>query len=182
MGRSRSGHVVGDGCRRHGGKRDAAGARRGPHTSGATRSRTGAHRRASVFCRSGDRRSRRSARGLTCHAEAPMGARTRVAVSRADRPTTERTGRMTSSHWIRVRELFEQALDCEPDRVAELLNQPTIAPEVRAEVASLIAHHGRAATFLTEPLGTRAPDLFVEESPVEAGAAIGPYKIVRELG
>src|SRR5439155_1296856 len=64
---------------------------------------------------------------------------------------------MTPHEWLRVRELFEEALDCTPDQLTEWLERQAVDPGVRAEVASLIAHHSQAAAFLTEPLAGRVP-------------------------
>jgi hypothetical protein len=85
--------------------------------------------------------------------------------------------------WQRVRDLFERALEEQPADLEEWLGREAAdAPDVRAEVRSLVDHHSRAGRFLTEPLPARFPALLDEEDAYPAGHTIGPYTIVRELG
>jgi protein kinase-like protein len=90
------------------------------------------------------------------------------------------------TRWQRVRDLFEAALDAEPrDPVAWLDAQGEHDQEIRAEVASLLDHHSRAGAFLVEPVADRVPHLLEDDAgsePLRAGAAIGPYAIIREVG
>lgn len=89
---------------------------------------------------------------------------------------------MTADQWLRVRELFEAALDAAPpDPRAWLEAQPADAV-VRLEVASLLDHHTQAGAFLENPIGERAPELLAEDEPLKAGVTIGHYKITREIG
>ena len=53
---------------------------------------------------------------------------------------------------------------------------------VRAEVRSLLDHHSRAGSFLTQPVAEAAPHLLAEEHTLEPGTALGSYTIVREIG
>ena len=90
---------------------------------------------------------------------------------------------MTSDEWRRVRELFERALDREPAEVPHWLEQEAAGePAVRLEVASLLAHHSGAGSFLAEPLTERVPDLFVDTNLLQPGTTIGAYTIIREIG
>jgi serine/threonine-protein kinase len=93
---------------------------------------------------------------------------------------------MTADQWQNVRDLFERALDAEPPDVRAWLDAQSATPSVRAEVASLLAHHSRAGNFLAEPIASRVPDLLDmpdEETPsFGAGTQVGHYTIVRELG
>jgi serine/threonine protein kinase len=83
----------------------------------------------------------------------------------------------------RVRELFEQALDRdEADARAWLEQAAADDPALRDEVLSLLDHHSRAGAFLVEPAGEAAPDLLLDDEPLAAGAVVGGYTIVRELG
>jgi predicted Ser/Thr protein kinase len=90
---------------------------------------------------------------------------------------------MTPDQQRRVRDLFEAALDCadrdRPDWVAE---HAAADPTVRDEVLSLLDHLSRAGAFLAQPIVERVPGLLADDAPFEAGAALGAYTIVRELG
>ncbi len=80
-----------------------------------------------------------------------------------------------------VAELFGDLLDLAPGERAEHLARATVGrPGLRAEVASLLASHERAAGFLT-PL---APSEQRREAAQEltAGSRVGPYRITGELG
>ena len=89
---------------------------------------------------------------------------------------------MTADQWLRVRELFEAALEAAPpDPRAWLEAQPADAV-VRLEVASLLDHHTQAGAFLENPIAERAPELLAEDEPLKAGVTIGHYKITREIG
>ena len=87
-----------------------------------------------------------------------MGAGAGVALSRAER----RSG-VNTERWQRVRDLFEEALENPPTDLERWLAEHSDDPEVRAELASLLANHSKAGDFLSSPVGDRA-DLFEEES------------------
>jgi predicted Ser/Thr protein kinase len=89
---------------------------------------------------------------------------------------------MTSDQRRRVRDLFEAALDRDPAGVESwVAREAGDDPIVRDEVLSLVEHHSRAGVFLSDPIVDRAPDL-LEEEPLAAGAVVGTYTIVREIG
>ena len=88
---------------------------------------------------------------------------------------------MTPEQQLRVRELFEAALDRDPSDRAGWLAAQTSDGDVRAEVLSLLDHHSRAGAFLVDPVVSRVPDLLVDDA-LAPGTKIGPYTIVRELG
>jgi hypothetical protein len=80
--------------------------------------------------------------------------------------------------WQRVREIFEQVVDHpSAERTRELDRAVGGDAALREEVESLLAHHDAAGAFLSHPLNPSSV-----EAPLEAGATIGPYTIVRELG
>ena len=83
--------------------------------------------------------------------------------------------------WLRVRELFEAALEQPPGTVYEWLGREAADdPEVLAEVASLLENHSRAGAFLEEPAAQAlAPR---PAGGIESGQVFGAYRIVRELG
>jgi serine/threonine protein kinase len=90
---------------------------------------------------------------------------------------------MTPDQHRRARDLFEAALEHEPPDIVGWLD--TVAPDdsvVRAEVRSLLDHHSRAGSFLTQPVAEAAPHLLEEEHTLEPGTVLGPYTVVREVG
>ena len=90
---------------------------------------------------------------------------------------------MTPEQHRRARDLFEAALEHEPADVVRWLENA--APDdsvVRAEVRSLLEHHSRAGSFLTQPAAEAVPHLLEDERTLDAGAVIGPYTVVREIG
>ena len=90
---------------------------------------------------------------------------------------------MTTEQHLRVREIFEAALDRDASQRAPwVARQAADDPAVRDEVISLLDHHGRAGNFLTEPIVERVPDLLADEAVLAAGTALGAYTIVKELG
>jgi serine/threonine protein kinase len=98
-----------------------------------------------------------------------------MALSRAQSVTPEQRHR--------ARELFEAALDHEPPDIVKWLEQ--VASDdaiVREEVRSLLDHHSRAGSFLTQPLAEAAPHLLEDDRALQPGAVLGSYTIVRELG
>ena len=83
----------------------------------------------------------------------------------------------------RARDLFEAALEQEPPDLVRWLEDA--APDdsvVRAEVRSLVDHHSRAGSFLTQPVAEAAPHLLEEEHTLEPGAVLGAYTVIREVG
>jgi serine/threonine protein kinase len=89
---------------------------------------------------------------------------------------------MTSGQWQRVRQVFENALEVEPADLDRWLLEQPIDASLRAEVASLLAHHSQAGSFLAAPLSEQVPALLDEEEPLTPGTVVGHYKIAREIG
>jgi protein kinase-like protein len=90
---------------------------------------------------------------------------------------------MTSHQQRRVAELFEAAVDRDPvDAAAWVAREASGDPAVRDEVLSLLAHHARAGDFLERPIADGAPELFEDDPVLAAGATVGSYTIVREIG
>jgi serine/threonine protein kinase len=90
---------------------------------------------------------------------------------------------MTPEQRRRARDLFEHALEHEPADLLRWLEEA--APDdsvVRAEVRSLLDHHSRAGSFLTQPVAEAAPHLLEEELTLEPGTVLGSYTVVREIG
>jgi serine/threonine-protein kinase len=89
---------------------------------------------------------------------------------------------MTSEEWQSVRDVFERALDVEPGRLDRWLLEQPLEPAVRAEVASLLAHHSQVGSFLAAPLPEQVPELLDDVQALKPGALVGHYRIVREIG
>ena len=90
---------------------------------------------------------------------------------------------MTPEQHRRARDLFEAALEREPSEAMRWLDAATTDDSaVRAEVRSLLEHHSRAGSFLTQPVAEVAPHLLEEDETLPEGKVLGNYTIIRELG
>lgn len=86
---------------------------------------------------------------------------------------------MDPSTWTRIHAVLEQALELPPADVDAFLDTACAGdPELRAEVAALIAADRSAPAFLDRPA------FVVRADPVPslAGRRLGPFRIVREIG
>jgi len=97
-----------------------------------------------------------------------------------------RTVLMTTERWQRARQVFEQALETQPESRAALLDEICGGDaELRAEVESLLRHHGRLDDHFLEPPGVRLC-LEPERSELWAesliGRKIGRYAVSRLIG
>ncbi len=90
---------------------------------------------------------------------------------------------MTPERWQEVGELFARALT-EPAASRTAWLTALAAPEdVRAEVAALLAAHEDDDTFLETPPAEALDALTAPAADaLVAGASIGPYRLVREIG
>src|SRR5262245_23986872 len=89
---------------------------------------------------------------------------------------------MTPDQYRRVRDLFEAAVEREPEHIRSwVAHEASDDVAVRDEVLSLLEHHSRAGAFLSQAIVEAVPDLLADE-PLAADTRIGPYAIVRELG
>lgn len=91
---------------------------------------------------------------------------------------------MTPERWQAVGELFARVL-AEPEASRTAWLAAVAAPEdVRAEVAALIAAHAADDTFLETPPAEALDALAApaDDAALVAGATIGPYRLVREIG
>jgi serine/threonine protein kinase len=90
---------------------------------------------------------------------------------------------MTPEQRRRARDLFEGALEHEPADVLRWLDSKVADDSVvLAEVRSLLDHHSRAGSFLTQPVAEAAPHLLEDDHTLEPGTVLGSYTVVRELG
>jgi serine/threonine protein kinase len=91
---------------------------------------------------------------------------------------------MTPERWQRIEELLHAILERPPaDREAFLREACAGDEPLRAEVASLVAAHGRARNILDSPLSQIAADVLLTEMPGSLeGQTIGPYRVITWLG
>lgn len=89
---------------------------------------------------------------------------------------------MTSADWTRLKSLFGEALELEPQQRTEFLDERCPrGSALRDEIDELLRHHDISDTFMEEPVRGLAARL------VSAGSAglperIGPFRILREVG
>ncbi len=91
---------------------------------------------------------------------------------------------MTSPQWRRVDELLDQAMELPTAERAAFLDRECDGDNaLRREVESLLAAHDKASGFFDSQPAALADDL-IRDRQAEAlvGHAIGPYRIVREIG
>ena len=85
--------------------------------------------------------------------------------------------------WFRVRDLFERAMERDPAELdAWLAREASGDYRLIEEVRSLLAHHTRAGSFLSAPVGEQVVGLLAETPPLQEGQQIGPYTVEREVG
>ncbi|HEX8096855.1 MAG TPA: serine/threonine-protein kinase, partial [Pyrinomonadaceae bacterium] len=92
---------------------------------------------------------------------------------------------MNTQEWQRVEELLDAALELDPVARRKFLDEASAgAPGLRREVESLIECEEKVDGFLAAPAIEYAPDLFDRGEAPDAliGHAIGPYKVMREIG
>ena len=91
---------------------------------------------------------------------------------------------MTPEEWAQVRAVFDAALQRDPGERNAFLDEACAGnPSLRAEVASLLAAHDRAGSFIEAPAYEAAAHLLVDE-PRESleGRQVGPYLVRQEIG
>src|SRR5207244_1248973 len=85
---------------------------------------------------------------------------------------------MESDRWRRIDDLFQAALDCEPDRRAALLETSCEGDQsLRAEIESLLAAYQQSGFTGTPAVhdGVR----LLEQTQSVTGRRIGPYQVLR---
>ena len=91
---------------------------------------------------------------------------------------------MDPERWHRLNQLFHAALEHDPTRRATFLDEACAGdPSLRAEVASLLAHHEQASGFIDTPAhaaATERAEVGSGESLV--GRRLGQYVVTRKLG
>ena len=91
---------------------------------------------------------------------------------------------MNSERWRRVQEMFHAALERDPNERSAFLDRACDGnPDIRAEVASLLANHDRATSFLNDRSLIVDAEFMSGSDPIlAAGRHLGPYIIEREIG
>ena len=91
---------------------------------------------------------------------------------------------MTPERWLQIKELFHEALVCEPAQREEFLVAKCAGDmPLRTEVESLLSSLEEDEGFIEAPVGDLAAELLgTHNSAFELGQQIGNYRIVRKLG
>ena len=91
---------------------------------------------------------------------------------------------MRPERWQRIKELFESALEREPDKRAAFLDRECAGDEaLRSEVESLLSSHEQSESFMESPaVEDAAADLLADDRKLQAGQAIGRYEILSMIG
>ena len=88
---------------------------------------------------------------------------------------------MDTERWHQAKGLLDEALALPPERRQAFLAAATPDEALRSEVASLLVHYEDDPTFLEDPIRTEVLQA-VAEAEDRAGARLGPYRLVREIG
>jgi eukaryotic-like serine/threonine-protein kinase len=90
---------------------------------------------------------------------------------------------MEPQRWRQIEDLFQNALDCEPDRRAAFLDSACAGDaSLRQEIESLLASYEKGR-FTETPAFTEGIKLLEEsEERSHAGQNIGPYRVIRKIG
>lgn len=90
---------------------------------------------------------------------------------------------MNVDRWRRIEELFEAAVELEPDQRAKLLNEECAGDTVLLkQVQSLILSEEEAGSFIDRAIRDAARRIDQHQAQPMVGQQIGAYKIVREIG
>jgi tetratricopeptide (TPR) repeat protein len=89
---------------------------------------------------------------------------------------------MSDPRWLRLQELFHQALSLDPDQRASLLDRECADdPELRAQVERLLSANDRAGGFIDTP-AVASPGVAPDDEQSQVGRHIGAYRLGRALG
>ena len=90
---------------------------------------------------------------------------------------------MTLERWQQIAAVLDEALDCLPEQRSVLLERLCAADaSLRAEVERLLAADQSAGLFLDAPLDILHELADEDDATSAAGARVGAYQIVREIG
>jgi serine/threonine protein kinase/tetratricopeptide (TPR) repeat protein len=90
---------------------------------------------------------------------------------------------MTPAQLQTIKEIFQRALDCEPDRVNTFLETECHGDKVlRHEVEAFLTAHQRAGAFMEAPVvGLAAKIIETEQTGLLIGQTVGHYKISKRI-
>jgi non-specific serine/threonine protein kinase/serine/threonine-protein kinase len=90
---------------------------------------------------------------------------------------------VSDARWERLKAIFDQALDLPAERRAAFLDE-ACGPDraLRDEAQALLASHEAAGGFLEAPAVAQIGLSSIPKEPAAAGARVGPYVILGELG
>jgi serine/threonine protein kinase len=89
---------------------------------------------------------------------------------------------MTPERWRRVREVFDEAVECSTAERPSFLDRATAGdPDLRAEVDSLLESYDASEDFLAEPPARLGEALGGGEEESLEGSEIGPYRLLRRM-
>ena len=83
--------------------------------------------------------------------------------------------------WQLATRLFHEALNRPAESRAAFLDEACPDPDLRAEVASLLASHEDAGDFIETPAIAINPEALFEGEALKAGDDLGPFRIERLL-
>jgi hypothetical protein len=90
---------------------------------------------------------------------------------------------VTPERWRQINDLFHRVTELDIAAREELLTRTAQTDaELAAEVRSLLAAHKPEDGFLEQPAWEVAPTLAFDEPLARAGAMVGPYRIIKEIG
>ena len=92
--------------------------------------------------------------------------------------------RPAGERWVRIKELFEAAVNLDPNQRTALLDEECGGDEtLRGEIESLLKSDERTEDFIERPAFAIPHDLFPDnvEEPV-VGREFGAYQVIREIG
>src|SRR5262249_60644398 len=91
---------------------------------------------------------------------------------------------MKPERWKQIDQLLEAALEREPERRAEFLNQACAGDEeLRKKVESLLSSDERAGSFIESPAFEVGAELLAEDqTQTLVGQQIGRYRVLSLLG
>lgn len=89
----------------------------------------------------------------------------------------------TPAEWAALKEWFGVALEAPPDQINEVLRAARLeSPALAAELQSLLGEHHQSYLGTQQFRDAVPAALAAQEADAQPGAAVGPYRIIRELG
>ncbi|MGC2238170.1 MAG: protein kinase [Pyrinomonadaceae bacterium] len=90
---------------------------------------------------------------------------------------------MTSERWQKIKGLFDAALEIEPDKRANFLENACDDDELRHEIEKLLASFGETDEFMEKPAVREVASLIIEpDTKLKDGEHVAHYEILRQIG